>query len=95
MPKITGSGKIRRKATRFVVPADVSGGGCRRGLHLCQQVPLCVYLHRPDHRQAKAKSKLPTQKIKSTFGNSNMVAIIVPAGDYEKEGKILEDPVPG
>ena len=31
------------------------------------------------------------QKIKGEFGTSNMVAIIVPAGDYESEGKILAE----
>ena len=30
------------------------------------------------------------QKIKHTFGYNNMVAIMVPSGDYEKEGAILE-----
>ena len=30
-------------------------------------------------------------KIKETFGTSNMVAVIVPSGDYEAEGRILRE----
>ena len=37
----------------------------------------------------QSEKQIATQKIKSTFGSSNMVAIIVPAGDYEKEGKTM------
>ena len=33
---------------------------------------------------------MAVQKINETFGSSNMVAIMVPAGDYEKEKRILE-----
>ena len=38
----------------------------------------------------QSEKQIAVQKIKHTFGYNNMVAIMVPSGDYEKEGAILE-----
>lgn len=36
-------------------------------------------------------SQIAEEKITNTFGNPNIMALIVPAGDYEKEGSLLRD----
>ena len=37
------------------------------------------------------ETQLAKQKIESTFQKSNMLAVIVPRGDYEKEAKVIQD----
>ena len=39
----------------------------------------------------QSERQIAYQKIKNTFGSSNMVAVIVPSGDYESEGRILDE----
>ena len=41
--------------------------------------------------KTRHKNQIAYQKIKNTFGSSNMVAVIVPSGDYESEGRILDE----
>ncbi len=70
-------------------PADLrrhhrGGGG------FCQPLPLLLHLHRPGHSKAeRAPDRLPEDQ--NEFGSSNMVAVIVPSGDYESEGRILDE----
>ena len=54
---------------------------------------LCPYCYTyTDLVTAKqSERQIAYQKIKNTFGSSNMVAVIVPSGDYESEGKILDE----
>ena len=37
------------------------------------------------------ETQLARQKIESTFEKSNMLAVIVPRGDYEKEARVIQD----
>ena len=54
---------------------------------------LCPYCYTyTDLVTAKqSERQIAYQKIKNTFGSSNMVAVIVPSGDYESEGRILDE----
>ena len=87
LPKITVIGKFDVK-TRFIVPP----------LFVAITVFACIFANRcpyaytyNDLTTAKQSEKqIAVQKIKHTFGYNNMVAIMVPSGDYEKEGAILE-----
>lgn len=87
LPKITAIGKLDVK-TRFIVPP----------LFVALTVFACFFANRcpyaytyNDLTTAKQSEKqIAVQKIKHTFGYNNMVAIMVPSGDYEKEGAILE-----
>ena len=40
---------------------------------------------------AQNETQLAEKKIKNTFGEDNIMAVVVPAGDYEKEAKLLEE----
>ena len=87
LPKITAVGKFDVK-TRFLIPpifVAVAAVACI----FANKCPY-VYTYTDLTTVKQSEKQIATQKIKSTFGNSNMVAIIVPAGDYEKEGKILD-----
>ena len=87
LPKITAVGKFDVK-TRFIIPpifVAVAAVACI----FANKCPY-VYTYTDLTTVKQSEKQIATQKIKSTFGSSNMVAIIVPAGDYEKEGKILD-----
>ena len=88
IPKITAVGKFDVK-TRYVVPpifavivivAAVFANKC----------PYC-YTYTDLVTAKQSESQIAYQKIKSEFGTSNMVAVIVPSGNYENEGKILQE----
>jgi len=87
LPKITAVGKFDVK-TRFIVPP----------LFVAIAAVACVFANRCPYAYSfndlttakQSEQQIAVQKIKHTFGYNNMVAIIVPAGDYEKEGAILE-----
>ena len=87
LPKITAIGKFDVK-TRFIVPP----------LFVAVAVVACIFANRcpyaysyNDLTTAKQSEKqVAVQKIKQTFGYNNMVAVMVPSGDYEKEGSILK-----
>ena len=88
IPKITAVGKFDVK-TRYVVPpifavivivAAVFANKC----------PYC-YTFTDLVTAKQSESQIAYQKIKGEFGTSNMVAVIVPAGNYENEGKILQE----
>ena len=87
LPKITAIGKFDVK-TRFIVPP----------LFVAIAAVACIFANRCPYAYSfndlttakQSEQQIAVQKIKHTFGYNNMVAIIVPAGDYEKEGAILE-----
>ena len=87
LPKITAIGKFDVK-TRFIVPP----------LFVAITVVACVFANKCPYAYSynelttakQSEKQVAVQKIKHTFGYNNMVAIMVPAGDYEKEGSILE-----
>ena len=87
LPKITAIGKFDVK-TRFIVPP----------LFVAIAAVACIFANRCPYAYSfndlttakQSEQQIAVQKIKHTFGYNNMVAIIVPSGDYEKEGAILE-----
>lgn len=87
VPKITAIGKFD-VATRFVIPP----------LFVALTIVACIFANRCPYvytyndltTTKQSEKQVAVQKIKRTFGSSNMVAIIVPSGDYDKESQILE-----
>ena len=87
LPNISIVGRFAVK-TRFVVPflfiiAIVAG---------CYFSNQCPYAYSyNDLKTAKMTERQYSYfRIKDTFGTSNMVAVVVPSGDYEAEEKILQ-----
>lgn len=86
LPSITAVGKLAVR-TRFIIPpvfvivlvmAAVLSGKC----------PYC-YSFTDLTTTKQNESQIAYQKIKNTFGTSNMVAVIIPSGDYRSEGALL------
>ena len=88
LPNITWLGKFAVK-TRRVVPflfVFLLIGA----FWLSNQCPFCYSF--TDLKTAKMTEQQHAYfKIKDTFGTSNMVAVIVPSGDYEAEAAVLEE----
>ena len=88
LPNITFAGKLAVK-TRRVVPVLfvlLLGGAC----WLSSQCPFAYSFN--DLKTAKmSEHQTAYFKIKETFGTSNMVAVVLPSGDYEAEAGILEE----
>ena len=88
LPNITFAGKFAVK-TRRVVPfifVLLLGGAC----WLSNQCPYAYSFN--DLKTAKMTDHQAAYfKIKETFGTSNMVAVVLPSGNYEAEAKILEE----
>lgn len=86
LPAITAIGKFD-VMTRFIVPP----------LFAVVLVITCIFANKcpycysyTDLTTAKqSESQIAYQKIKSTFGTNNMVAVILPSGDYKSEGALL------
>ena len=88
LPNITFAGKFAVK-TRRVVPILfilLLGGA----FWLSSQ---CPYAYSYNDLKTTKMSERQTAyfKIKDTFGTSNMVAVVLPSGDYEAETKILSE----
>ena len=88
VPKITAVGKFDVK-TRFVIP-PIFGVIIVAAAVFANLCPYC-YTYTDLVTAKQSERQIAYQKIKNTFGSSNMVAIIVPSGDYESEGKILDE----
>ena len=91
IPKITAVGKFDIK-TRFIIPPIFASSSWRR-----RSLPTCAPTATPTPTwspPSRASARSPTRKSKNTFGSSNMVAVIVPSGDYESEGRILDELAP-
>ena len=88
IPKITAVGKFDVK-TRYVVPPIFAIIVIAAAV-FANKCPYC-YTYTDLVTAKQSESQIAYQKIKSEFGTSNMVAIIVPSGSYENEGKILTE----
>lgn len=88
LPNITLVGKFAVK-TRHIVPplflAVLVGA-----FYLSSQCPYC-YSYNDLHTAKMTERQQAYFKIKDTFGTSNMVALVVPSGDYESEQKVLAE----
>lgn len=88
VPKIPFVGKFAHK-TRFIIPPVflVVIGICFFISNNCPYVYGYDLLETP----VKNDMQIAEEMIEDSFGKTNMVALIVPAGNYEKEGKLLRD----
>lgn len=87
VPKITVIGKMAVK-TRFLIPPIF----CVIVIGAFYFSNRCPYLFSQSNIESSKQSEqtIANNKIKNKFGTVNLVALVVPAGDYESEGKILE-----
>ena len=87
LPNITFAGKFAvktRRVTPFLFIALLVGA-----FYLSNQCPFAYSYN--DLKTAKMSDRQNAYfKIKDTFGTSNMVALVIPSGDYEAEMKILD-----
>ena len=88
IPKITAVGKFDVK-TRYVVPPIFAVIVIAAAV-FANKCPYC-YTYTDLVTAKQSESQIAYQKIKGEFGTSNMVAVIVPSGNYENEGKILQE----
>lgn len=88
IPKITFLGKFD-VATRFIVPPIFAVVVVVTAV-LANKCPYC-YSYTDLFTAKQSESQIAHQKIKNTFGVNNMVAVIVPTGDYDSERQLLKD----
>ena len=88
IPKITFLGKFD-VATRFIVPPIFAVVVVVTAV-LANKCPYC-YSYTDLVTAKQSESQIAHQKIKNTFGVNNMVAVIVPTGDYDSERQLLKD----
>ena len=88
IPKITFLGKFD-VATRFIVPPIFAVVVVVTAV-LANKCPYC-YSYTDLVTAKQSESQIAHQKIKTTFGVNNMVAVIVPTGDYDSERQLLKD----
>ena len=88
IPKITFLGKFD-VATRFIVPPIFAVVVVVTAV-LANKCPYC-YSYTDLVTAKQSESQIAPQKIKNTFGVNNMVAVIVPTGDYDSERQLLKD----
>ncbi|MDO4303706.1 MAG: MMPL family transporter [Bacillota bacterium] len=87
LPQITAIGKYD-VATRFIIPPIFAVVLVITAI-LANNCPYCYSF--TDLTTAKqSESQIAYQKIKNTFGTSNMVALIVPSGNYKAEASLLK-----
>ena len=86
MPKITVMGKMAVK-TRYIIPPVFVAVAAVAAV-FANKCPYC-YTYTDLTTPKQSTSQIAHQKIKGTFGSSTMVAIVVPSGNYDAEGKIL------
>ena len=86
VPKIPFVGEIDYK-TRYIVPLIfVAVVAC--GIYFSGKCPY-VYGYSSLTTPKLNETQIAENKINDTFTSSNMVALVVPAGDYEKEAQLL------
>ena len=88
VPKISFVGRLDY-ATRFVVPAVFLVLICL-GFHFSNNCPY-AYGYSSLTTPKLNESQIAENMIADNFSSSNMVALVVPAGDYEKEGQLLQE----
>lgn len=87
VPNITAVGKFDVK-TKFIVP-PIFAVILVAGFILSNQTNY-VYGYSTLSTYTKNATQIAEEKIDETFGSNNMMAIIVPAGSYDKEHQLLE-----
>ena len=88
VPKIPFVGKIDY-ATRFIVPV-VFVVVAVLGLHFSNNCPY-AYGYSTLETPKLNETQIAQNMVEDHFGSSNMVALVVPAGDYETEARLLSD----
>lgn len=87
LPQITAIGKYD-VATRFIIP-PIFVIVLVATFILANRCPYC-YSFTDLTTSKQSESQIAYQKIKNTFGTSNMVALIVPSGNYKAEAELLK-----
>lgn len=87
VPKISAVGKFAF-ATKYIVP-PIFVVLMAVGFIFSSQCPYC-YGTTDLETTRKSEAKLAEEKIKDNFGSSNLMALIVPSGDYESESLLIQ-----
>lgn len=87
VPKISAVGKFAF-ATKYIVP-PIFVVLMAIGFIFSSQCPYC-YGTTDLETTRKSEAKLAEEKIKDNFGSSNLMALIVPSGDYESESLLIQ-----
>ncbi|MCM1126078.1 MAG: MMPL family transporter [Lachnospiraceae bacterium] len=87
LPPITAIGKYDVK-TRFIIP-PVFVAVLVGAFYFANNCPYC-YSYTDLTTSKQNESQISYQKIKNTFGTSNMVALIIPSGNYKSEAALLK-----
>lgn len=87
VPKLRFWGKAVVK-TRFVIP--VVFAVLLVGSFVLQNFCPYVFSEESLNSNKKTETAIATEQINEVFGGANMLAILVPQGDYEKEAKLLD-----
>ena len=87
VPKISAVGKFAF-ATRYVIPPVFVG----LIVFACIFANKCSYCYGTTDLETPRQNEttIAEQKIKDTFGRTNLMALIVPSGDYEKESQMIK-----
>lgn len=88
LPNVTFLGKFAVKVRRVLPPLFVLL--IIGAFYLSGKCPYC-YSFNDLHTAKMSERQAAYFKIKDTFGTSNMVALVVPSGNYEAESAILEE----
>ena len=88
IPKISFVGKIDY-ATRFVIPV-IFVVVAALGFHFSNQCPY-AYGYSSLVTPKLNETQIAQNMISDNFTSSNMVALVVPAGDYDKESELLKE----
>ena len=88
LPEVSAIGRFAVK-TRYVIP-PVFVVVIIVAFFLSNACPFC-YSYTDLQTSNMSEKQIAYQKVKSIFGTSNMVAVMVPTGNYEAEAAILEE----
>lgn len=86
LPKVSFIGKFAVLTRYLALPVFVIA--LIAGFHFSSQCPFC-YDYTDLTTPKQSEIQVAYQKIKGTFGTSNMVALVVPTGNYEAEQEFL------
>lgn len=88
VPSISAVGKFAY-ATKYIIP-PVFVILMAAGFIFSSSCPYC-YGTSDLETARKSESKIAEEKIRDNFGSSNLMALIVPSGSYENEGKLIAE----